>query len=82
MLLECQEVKDFNHYIEVQGTRRYASVGSYLKMKNPNVKIWGVDTYGSVFKKYHETGQFRSPKLDVFHEIRSKSTKLISQQKC
>ena len=27
-------------------------------MKNPNVKIWGVDTYGSVFKKYHETGFF------------------------
>src|SRR5690606_12015957 len=22
------------------------------------VKIWGVDTYGSVFKKYHETGIF------------------------
>ena len=27
-------------------------------MKNPNIKIWGVDTYGSVFKKYHETGIF------------------------
>jgi len=30
----------------------------YLKEKNPNIKIWGVDTYGSVFKKYHETGIF------------------------
>ena len=30
----------------------------YLKEKNPNVKIWGIDTYGSVFKKYHETGEF------------------------
>jgi len=29
-----------------------------LKEQNPNVKIWGVDTYGSVFKKYHETGVF------------------------
>ena len=30
----------------------------YLKEKNPNIKIWGIDTYGSVFKKYHETGEF------------------------
>ena len=30
----------------------------YLKEKNPNIKIWGIDTYGSVFKKYKETGEF------------------------
>lgn len=30
----------------------------YLKEKNPNIKIWGIDTYGSVFKKYKETGIF------------------------
>ena len=30
----------------------------YLKEKNSNIKIWGIDTYGSVFKKYHETGVF------------------------
>jgi cystathionine beta-synthase len=30
----------------------------YLKEKNPNIKIWGIDTYGSVFKKYKETGVF------------------------
>ncbi len=35
-----------------------SGVGRYLKEHNPNVKIWGVDTYGSVFKKYHETGIF------------------------
>ena len=29
-----------------------------MKEKNPNIKIWGIDTYGSVFKKYHETGIF------------------------
>jgi cystathionine beta-synthase len=29
-----------------------------LKEKNPNIKIWGIDTYGSVFKKYKETGIF------------------------
>lgn len=30
----------------------------YLKEKNPNIKVWGIDTYGSVFKKYKETGEF------------------------
>ena len=32
--------------------------GKYLKEKNPNIKILGIDTYGSVFKKYKETGIF------------------------
>ncbi|MCB0703725.1 MAG: pyridoxal-phosphate dependent enzyme [Saprospiraceae bacterium] len=35
-----------------------SGTGKYLKEQNPNVKIWGIDTYGSVFKKYHETGDF------------------------
>lgn len=32
--------------------------GRFLKEKNPNIKVWGIDTYGSVFKKYKETGIF------------------------
>jgi len=32
--------------------------GKFLKEKNPKLKIWGIDTYGSVFKKYKETGIF------------------------
>jgi cystathionine beta-synthase len=32
--------------------------GKYLKEKNPNIKVLGIDTYGSVFKKYKETGIF------------------------
>ena len=32
--------------------------GKFLKEKNPNIKVWGIDTYGSVFKKYKETGIF------------------------
>ncbi|MEI6408527.1 MAG: pyridoxal-phosphate dependent enzyme [Bacteroidota bacterium] len=35
-----------------------SGVAKYLKEKNPNIQIWGADTYGSVFKKYHETGVF------------------------
>lgn len=35
-----------------------SGTGRYLKEQNEAVKIWGVDTYGSVFKKYHETGEF------------------------
>ena len=35
-----------------------SGTGKFLKEKNPNIKIWGIDTYGSVFKKYHETGEF------------------------
>src|SRR6201993_4388666 len=32
--------------------------GKFLKEKNPDIKILGIDTYGSVFKKYKETGIF------------------------
>jgi cystathionine beta-synthase len=32
--------------------------GRYLKERNPNIKLFGIDTYGSVFKKYKETGIF------------------------
>jgi len=32
--------------------------GRYLKEHNPQIKIWGIDTYGSIFKKYKETGVF------------------------
>jgi len=35
-----------------------SGTGRYLKEQNPDIKVWGVDTYGSVFKKYHETGEF------------------------
>ena len=47
------------HFVVGVGTGGTISgVGKYLKEKNPNIKIWGIDTYGSVFKKYKETGEF------------------------
>ena len=47
------------HFVVGVGTGGTISgVAKYLKEKNPAIKIWGIDTYGSVFKKYHETGEF------------------------
>lgn len=34
-----------------------SGIGKYLKEKNPNIQIWGIDTYGSTLKAYHETGK-------------------------
>jgi len=47
------------HLVSGVGTGGTISgTAKYLKEQNPNIKIWGIDTYGSVFKKYHETGDF------------------------
>ena len=45
------------HLVVGVGTGGTASgVGRFLKEKNPKVKVWGIDTYGSVLKKYKDTG--------------------------
>ena len=40
-----------------------SGTAKFLKEKNPKIKIWGIDTYGSVFKKYHETGEFDNKEI-------------------
>tara|TARA_Y100000739_G_scaffold91530_1_gene78349 strand:+ start:349 stop:1392 length:1044 start_codon:yes stop_codon:yes gene_type:complete len=50
---------DITHLIVCSGTGGTISgTARYLKEKNPNIKVIGVDAYGSVLKKYHETGEF------------------------
>ena len=47
------------HFVVGVGTGGTISgVAKFLKEKNSNIKVWGIDTYGSVFKKFHETGVF------------------------
>ncbi len=47
------------HYAAGVGTGgSMCGVAKYLKEQNPNVVSVGIDTYGSVFKKYKETGIF------------------------
>jgi cystathionine beta-synthase len=52
------------HLIACSGTGGTLSgTAKYLKEKNPNIRILGVDAYGSVLKKYHETKEFDSEEI-------------------
>ena len=47
------------HLVASSGTGGTISGSAkYLKEQNPSIKIIGVDAYGSVLKKYHETQEF------------------------
>ncbi|MDQ7918480.1 cysteine synthase family protein [Mesonia sp. MT50] len=47
------------HLIACSGTGGTISgTARFLKEQNPNIKVIGIDAYGSVLKKYHETREF------------------------
>ncbi|MFN7709292.1 MAG: pyridoxal-phosphate dependent enzyme, partial [Sphingobacteriia bacterium] len=46
------------HFVAGMGTcGTITGVSTYLKEKNPNIVTIGIDTYGSLFQKLHETGE-------------------------
>ena len=50
---------EITHLVAASGTGGTISgIAKYLKEQNPKVKILGVDAYGSILKKFHETGEF------------------------
>ncbi|MDV6168526.1 cysteine synthase family protein [Flavobacterium sp. DG1-102-2] len=52
------------HLIACSGTGGTISgTARFLKEQNPAIKILGVDAYGSVLKKYHETKEFDSEEI-------------------
>ena len=47
------------HFVAGVGTGGTISgTAKFLKEKNKKIQVWGIDPYGSVFKKYHETKIF------------------------
>ncbi len=59
-----QTAGKITHFVCCSGTGGTISgVGKYLKEKNPNIRILGVDAFGSVLKKFHETKQFDSSEI-------------------
>jgi len=52
------------HLVACSGTGGTISgAARFLKEKNPAIKVLGVDAYGSVLKKYHETKEFDSEEI-------------------
>jgi len=58
---------EITHLIACSGTGGTISgIGRYLKEKNKAIKIIGVDAYGSILKKYHETGELDANEIHSY----------------
>ena len=54
----AQSEGKITHLVVATGTGgTIVGTGKYLKEQNPNIKIWAIDSYGSLLKKYFETGE-------------------------
>ena len=59
-----QTAGQITHLVACSGTGGTISgTARFLKEKNPNIKILGVDAFGSVLKKYHETKEFDNAEI-------------------
>ncbi len=49
---------EVTHIVVASGTGgTITGIGQFMKEKNPNIKMWAIDSYGSLLKKWHETGE-------------------------
>ncbi|MFI0426476.1 MAG: PLP-dependent cysteine synthase family protein [Flavobacterium sp.] len=59
-----QTAGQITHLVACSGTGGTISgTARFLKEKNPNIKVLGVDAFGSVLKKYHETKEFDNDEI-------------------
>ena len=59
-----QTAGQITHLVACSGTGGTISgTARFLKEKNPNIKVLGVDAFGSVLKKYHETKEFDAEEI-------------------
>ena len=62
-----QTAGKITHLVVASGTGGTISgTGKFLKEQNPNIKVLGVDAFGSVLKKFHETGEFDTNEIKPY----------------